>query len=192
MSFLKKTENGVVSLEACIMLPIFILLILFFYGLMVAFSGEQVVCHALVQSAESLSLDPYATDRVNTDLSKMEKGADLIQTLYAGMFRSNEYFSSSEKWYDDEDKMINTVKNRFLGYIAGSSGDNPNIKEIANSKLKTLGVQNGVDGIDFSETKIEDNVLTITLKYKQEYIFNFQGLAAFDRTLSVSVTLWKK
>ena len=60
----------------------------------------------------------------------------------------------------------------------------------ADEKLKAMGVKNGLAGLDFSDTKIEGNTLTIIVKYKQEFIFNFQGLAAFDRQQKISITLW--
>lgn len=187
----KKQEQGVVSLEACIVLPIFIFVLMFFYGFIVFFSGHQVLSHSLLQSAQSLSLDPYATERLDTSWEGMEKGTDLVQALYAEAFTSgDDYFSSNEKWYaENNDLMRETVKKRFLGYLVGT-GTSSEVEQKANNKLEAIGVQNGLSGLDFSETKIEDNVLTITIKYKQEFIFDFQGLAAFDRQQTISITLW--
>ena len=188
---LKKQEQGVVSLEACIVLPIFIFVLMFFYGFIVFFSGHQVLSHALLQSAQSLSLDPYATERLNTSWEGMEKGKDLVEAMYAAAFTSrDDYFSSNEKWYaDNNDLMRDTVKKRFLGYLVGS-GTSSEVEQKANNKLEAIGVQNGLSGLDFSETKIDEDILTITIKYKQEFIFDFQGLATFDRQQTISVTLW--
>lgn len=184
---MERKEHGVISLEACIVVPIFIFVMMFFYGFIVLFSGEQMIAHSLIQSAESLSLDPYATEKL--DLGNMEYGGDLIQVLYADTFTSqSEYFSSTQKWYaKNNDLMRETVRKRFLGFLAGDSDD---VEGKADEVLKTLRIQNGINGLDFSETKIEDGVLTIKIKYTQEFIYNFQGLAAFDRETSVSVTLW--
>ena len=79
----KKNERGAVSLEACIVLPIFIFVLMFFYGLMVFFSGHQLLSHSLIQSAESLSLDPYATEQLKISWDEMEGGEDLVQAMYA-------------------------------------------------------------------------------------------------------------
>lgn len=191
MRNLKKREHGVISLEACIVLPIFIFVVMFFYGFIVFFSGHQVLSHSLIQSAESLSLDPYATERIETDWANSKDGKSLVQAMYASALTTqNKYFSSNDKWYkSNDDLMIETVRNRFLGYLVGN-GKTSEIESAADSKLKELGVQNGLSGLDFSETKIEGNILTVTIKYKQEFIFNFQGLAAFDRQQTISVTLW--
>lgn len=194
----RKSENGVISLEACISVPLFVLVIMFFYGLMVTFSGEQVIKHTLIQSAESLSLDPYATEKFEIkSFGDIIEGDDdpeikeIILALYGSITGSgnNKYYSSGKKWYSDEKDslLIDTVKNRFLGYIAGSASD---VEGKADSILKEAGVQDGINGMDFSETTIDGRTLTIVVKYKQEFVFNFQGLAAFDRKLSVSVDMW--
>lgn len=193
-----KSENGVISLEACISVPIFVLVLLFFYGLMVTFSGEQVIKHTLIQSAESLSLDPYATEKFEIksfgDIIESDEEAgikDIILALYGSITGSgnNKYYSSGKKWYSDEKDslLLDTVKNRFLGYIAGSASD---VEGKADSILKEIGVQGGISGLDFSETTVDDGTLTVVITYKQEFVFNFQGLAAFDRKLSVSVDMW--
>ena len=187
----KKNEHGVVSLEACIVLPIFIFVLMFFYGLMVFFSGHQLLSHSLLQSAESLSLDPYATEQLKISWDEMEGGEDLVQAMYADAFTSQDpYFSSNEKWYaENSDLLIPTVRSRFLAYFVGS-GTSSEMEKAADERLKTIGVQGGLDGLDFSGTKIEGNTLTIVIKYRQEFVFNFQGLAAFDRQQSITITLW--
>lgn len=194
--YISKTKGetkGVISLEACIVLPIFIFLLMFFYGFFVFFSGQQVITHAMIQSADSLSLDPYAMERI--DNSKLESGGDLIQALYGTLFTDqSKYFVSDDKWYsDDKDKLPEVVKNRFIGYLAGDCDkgvSDAQIEHAANELLKTAGVQGGLDGMDFSASKVDGNKLTITVKYKQEFIFNFQGLAAFDREQTLNISLW--
>ncbi len=187
----KNQERGVVSLEACIVLPIFIFVLMFFYGFIVFFSGHQILSHSLIQSAQSLSLDPYATERLSTGWDDMENGKDLVEAMYAEAFTSgDEYFSSNEKWYDNNDALMKeTVRKRFLGYLVGT-GTTSEIETMADQKLKTMGIKNGLSGLNFDDCKIEDGILTMTIKYKQEFIFNFQGLAAFDRQQTISITLW--
>lgn len=186
---LKKNESGVVSLEACIVVPMFVLLLLFFYGFIILTTGEQIVNHSLIQCAESLSLDPFATDKFNLD--EIDNGGKLVQALYAGQLKKkNQNFASTSKWYSgNKDLLCDTVKKRFIGFTAGSE-DQAAAEMYADSLLREVGVKDGLKGINFTTTKIDNGTLTITVKYKQEFIFNFQGLAAIDREKSVSVKLW--
>ncbi len=179
-----KSENGLISLEACIVLPIFIMLVLFVYGIMIMFCGQHLMAHTLIQSAESLSLDPYSTERLGE--INLTEASSLVNFLYSKIFTDEDkHFSSSEKWYGQtDDNMRTAVKDRFVGFLCGGSEDQ------ADTMLDFFGVEDGLDGLDFTNTKIEGNELTVTIKYKQEFIFNFDGLASFDREQCFTVVLW--
>jgi len=177
-------EKGVVSLEACVLVPFFIFLMLFLYGIIIMFMGQQMMSHSLIQSAESLSLDPYSTERLSLDV--IDNAGDLFQSLYANLFTSGDNnFSSTDKWYSGGSAgMEDTIKDRFIGFLTG--GDDTK----AESLLNQVGVKGGIEAIDFSGCTVEGNVLTLTINYKQDFIFNFQGLASFDRSMSVKVNMW--
>jgi hypothetical protein len=181
---LKDNERGVISLEACVLVPFFIFLMLFFYGIIIMFMGQHMVSHSLIQSAESLSLDSYAAERLS--LNDIQDGGDLLTALYAGLFTSgDEYFSSNDKWYSSGSASTEeTIKKRFIGYLSGGDVGK------ANDILDNIGIKGGVDSIDFSGCSVVDGVLTITITYKQEFLFNFQGLASFDRTMTVTSNMW--
>lgn len=181
-----KCEHGVVTLETGIVLPIFIMLLLFFYGIIIMFLGDQAITHALSQAAQSLSLDSYASSMV--DYSKIENAEDLAQALYSNLFDSDEYFSSNAKWHEEGgDVLLETVENRFLGYLSGGRSAP---KSYADDLLEYVGVVGGLDGFDFSETNVTDNVLTITVKYQQAFLFDFHGLANIDKEYVISVKMW--
>lgn len=190
MNYIKNNENGVISLEACIVLPMAMFLLMFVYGFMVLFSGQNAINHALIQSAQSLSLDPYSSEKF--DFNKIQTGGDVVQLLYSDLLTNGDtYFSSKEKWYNDSadsSLMFDTIEKRFIAYMVGS--ENGQVKYSVDNILKKYGIQNGIDGIDFSGSKIEGNLLTLKVKYKQEFIFNFQGLASFEREKTVVVNLW--
>ena len=181
----QKNEKGVVSLEACIVLPIFFFLIVFFYGFMLLFAGEQIVNHALIQSTVSLSLDSYSVDKLadSTNVDKMLQGA-----LDYVMQGEETPHSSREKWYESQDKTQQEVRTRFVSYVA--NGD----EEYANKKLKQFGIVGGLEGISFSECKVEgndrDKVLTITIEYEQEYIMDAFGLLKYDRKKTITQKMW--
>lgn len=183
----KRTQNdtGVVSLEACIVLPIFFFLILFFYGFMFLFAGEQIVNHALMQSAVSLSLDSYSVDKLSdsTNVDKMLQSA-----LDYVMQEDDTPHSSREKWYESAADTQQEVRERFVSYVA--NGD----EEYASRKLEQFGIVGGLDGISFFECKVEgtdrDKVLTITIEYEQKYIMDAFGLLSYDREKTITQKMW--
>lgn len=185
--FLKnnRNEDGVISLEACIFLPIFILIVLFVYGFFIMFLGEEVVAHSMLQAAESLSLDSYANEKIGYD--DVETGGDLVTLLYGSLMGYNdENFSSHQKWYNGSDKELMTkcVHDRFIGFFGGTAGG-------ANELADFLNIENGAEGFDFSETTVDGEELTVKVKYRQSFMYNFNGLAAFNVEKSVKVHMWK-
>lgn len=181
---IRKDDSGVVSIEACVLVPLFIFLMLFFYGFIIMFMGQHMMSHSLIQSAESLSLDSYANERLS--INDVQDGGDLLTALYANLFTSgNEYFSSNEKWYaSGSGSAEEVIKKRFIGYL--SNGD----VSKANDILDNIGIKGGIDSLDFSGCTVDDDVLTITIKYTQEFLFNFQGLASFEREVTVKANMW--
>lgn len=176
-----KDEQGVISLEACIVVPIFIFLILFFYGLIVMSLGQRMVAHALLQSAQSLSLDSYATEK-DLGYDSLDHGYQLVGAIYSDMLGfDKEEFSSKKKWYSaGSADLEKTVENRFYGFLVGGT------KAEATDTLKTIGISD----VKFSGSSVTDGVLTIDMKYKQDFIYNFQGLLSFDRETTVKVKMW--
>lgn len=182
-----KSSKGAISLEACIAVPLFIFIMMFFNGIMLMFFGEHMISHALIQSAESLSLDPFATQRVGS--TSFAEAESIATFLYGAIVDADPYFASTDKWYENnDDTMREAVKKRFIGYLGGDESQNPETK--ADTFLKFFGVQNGLDGMDFSATQLDGNKLTIVVKYRQNYIFDFQGTVGNDLTKTFSVYLW--
>lgn len=194
-----KNEKGVISLEACIVVPIFIFLLLFVYGFIVMFMGQQMLSHSLLQSTESLSLDSYAIEKFHG--GDQSGGIKSAQSVVIGVYEDlvsgrsigdDDNFSSSVKWYEaaNADEKETVIKNRFLGYLTGSGESTSEDLAIADSMLKMVGVKDGFSGIDFSECAVNDGVLTMKIKYKQEFVFDFNGLAAFDREMTATSKMW--
>ncbi len=181
----KRNDTGVVSLEACIVLPIFFFLILFFYGFMFLFAGEQIVNHAMLQSAVSLSLDSYAADKLD-GVSEFDEM--IYNTVGYAIENGKVSHASNQKWYDDPTSTQQEIKDRFISYVA--NGD----EKYASKKLEQFGIVGGLDGISFSECKVEgtgrDKVLTITIEYEQKYIMDAFGLLSYDREKTITQKMW--
>lgn len=178
---MKNKDRGSITLEASIVVPIFIILMLAVNGLFIMFSGQQMISHALIQSAKSLAFDPYATQRIAGD--EDDKLADMFQDIYTFAAGAENYVSH-DKWFEDSENIDSLVESRFIAYLRSSKSD-------ANELLKTIGVKDGVDGLNFSGCSVDDGILTIKVRYTQEFIFNAADLASFERELSVKVRLFE-
>ena len=91
-----KNMRGSMTLEAAMVVPIFILLMLAVNGFFLMFMGQQVLSHTVIQSAKSMAYDPYASQRVTAD--EGDQLADMFVDLFS---YANGDFTSPEEWYED-------------------------------------------------------------------------------------------
>lgn len=186
-----KEESGILALEATISMTFFIFFMLALYSLTTLFMAQYMIGHALSESCQSLSLETYGTDTLGNKWSLGGVLNRFIQTVAGGGSATGPY-SSNDMWFKDtytsSAKVQEICKSRFAAYIGG--GQNPSGK--ADSILKAIGVKNGLDGMDFSETKLDGSDLTISVTYKIRLIFGVDrlGLGDFDATQSVCSRIW--
>jgi len=208
-----KNNQGSISVEACIVVPIFMILMLFVYSFFIVFSAQSTISHALLQCSQSVSLDPYKTETLGVANGELPSSiGDIVAELMEG---DNPHFVSDSKWYktDDEtgfgDAVVNIatggflseekevvvaglaspeldqiVKQRFIGYLSG--GD----QSKAESGIEALNIVNGLDGIVFKAVVSGDD-LYITATYEIEYVFSFSGAAKLEMTQTVCSRIWK-
>lgn len=211
---LQKQEAGLLSLEASICLTLFIFLMLFMYSFFVTFEARNVMAHAALSTADSLALDVYKTDK----LTGKDDLAAFFATLISAANSDSPYVSDS-KWYtlseystnwneniyagvgadDDEDyqddygnhayvssAFSNVVRQRFFAYLAGSE-DNTEIEKI----LKRYHIVGGMDGVDFSKSKIVGGKLFVVIRYQMDYEYDVMNIVKMTQEQSVCSKLWK-
>lgn len=176
-----RNDSGSLTLEACIVVPIFIIIMLFVNGFFIMFMGQQIITHTIVQSAKSLCLDPYAAQRVAADAE------DKLGEMALDIFGAGDIgHSSNEKWYE-EDNIEDVVKDRFVVYLKNSTSE-----DAANSLLQEIGIEDGIDGIDFSGSSVDENgILTVKIKYRQKYVLSAMDIAPSNMEMSVKVKLFE-
>lgn len=177
----KNSCSGSITLEAAMVIPFFIILMLLVNGFFVMFMGQQIMTHTLIQSAKSLAFDPYSSQRVAANSE--DDLADMFVDIFS--FASGDHVST-DKWYDaaNLDDLDEVVEERYIAYLKNSETE-------AKELLENIGVKDGLDGLDFSGSSLENGILTIRMKYTQEFIFNAAGLTEFERELCVKVRLFE-
>lgn len=181
----QETQRGSITLETSIILPIFIIMFLFIYGLFAIVSAQNQLSHAFVQSTKSMSLDSYLTENVESAGEAGTKFWAGLPDMVLDLVRINNdpFFTSQADWYKSASGNSAVAKKRFVGYLAG--GD----EQAARQKCKDLKIVNGLDGINFT-TQINDEIMTITMKYEIQYWFDFWDMGKVPVEQTIKVRLW--
>lgn len=182
---MKHKQRGSITLETSIVLPLFMFLFLFIYGLFFVVSAHNQITHALIQSTKSLSLDSYLNEKVESAAEESTKFWGGISDAVIDIIRldNNEYFSSQTDWYISDTGNPFIAKQRFIGYFAG--GD----PAAADEKLKALGIKNGLNGLTF-KTKVENEFVSVSVEYEIQYWFDFMNMGKIPMNQTVKSRLW--
>lgn len=207
------SDKGLLSLEASIVVTLFLFLMLFLYSFFIVFEARNEMAHVLLTTSNSLSLDSY-------EISKLQSSGNLSQLLtqiYGELNGNSDGFVSNNRWTDMHTYEVdgnawngdiffpatdeleadeygnaavysstfgNEIKQRFFAYLSG--GDNGNVEET----LKRLHVKGGKDGLDFTGTHISEGKLYLSLRYTLEYEYKLPGLNDMTFQQSVCSKLW--
>ena len=170
-------ERASVTLEAAIILPIFCFLFMALNGVFFVFSAQNQVMHALVQTANSLSLDPYWNEKTGVENPNV---SNMLQNFERSITQDKS-FSYTESWHKNETVSSGVLEDRFYSYFTGDGN-----KLSAYTKLKKLGV---VGNMELSGT-VNNGDLTLVAKYKMKFWFNLFKTEPLDLSQKVKVHLW--
>lgn len=173
----RQNANGSITLEACISLTMFMFFILYIYSFFIVFEAQGKITSTMFRTAQSMSLDPYATDNL---IGKYDTGmpSDVGQAfaIYnVNHMDSHKGFYDKRHWYPESGKEVKggaelqrVIKDRFVAYLSNGS------KEDANTMLETLMVEGGLDGLDFSQSYVDKGGdLCIVVTYQLNYMFDY-------------------
>lgn len=184
-------EDGVIALEACISLTLFLIVMLALYSLINMFTAQSMIAHALQQTGQSIALENYKNSK--TDVKTMQRlPLALLQKLTEGIGASSDSkydvgggsFSDSMVFTDF--LSMNTVRKRFASYLGGNT-------ENADKMLRNMGVVDGLKGITIKNGKISGSDVIIEISYKVRLIFYIEmfHFGEFESTQKVCCRLWK-
>lgn len=159
-----KREDGVLSVEASIVLTALMLFIVFFIEMMQVTLAMNAVSHATLQTTKNLSLSSYRREKISGTGSGQIYGA--VNSFTTGVFNIQLPASNDILPLDDFGAQLQSIiKKEFYISISGteSSGE---------EKLKKLGIEK----ISFSESKIEGEDLIVVVKYDIALPISFRGI----------------
>lgn len=185
-------ESGLLSLEACIAVTIFIFLMLFMYSFFVVFEARNAIGHAVLATTDSLALDAY-DNSVNKD--NRTDSMNTLMTVFTGVYQyagdDNTAFLDERLWYETDGAgaakgyFQDVIRERFLAYLTAGEGDR------AEEILQRYHIQNGVAGLDFSESKTSGGNLYLSVKYTIEYEFQVFNLDVLEMEQKACSRLWE-
>lgn len=182
-------QRGAITLEACISVLSFLVLMLLLSSLFVMFMAQNVTAHVTLQTSESLSFDAYKIESLmkeDGNIGSLGENLGQFITKLFGSSTDNPYFVADDRWYDgDASQIEEAIKTRFIGYLTG--GDEVKADEM----LLRLNIVDGLSGLDFSESYVVNDTLYIVLKYNLEYDFNIWGLGTVEVEQRACSKLWK-
>lgn len=182
----KQDEKGVIALEACLSLTLFMFLVLLMYSFFVIFEAQYSVEHALLECSKSMAVESYATSKVVEEKGIFSAGdiGSIMASMGVGKSTVNSQFASYTTWYKEEKTTVAVAKERVKAYLGGDNAD---------QYLKRLRVQDGFSGLDFTGTKVSGDDLIISVKFRCKTLFELP-LLNFDHvdfSLSAKAAMWK-
>ena len=182
-------ECGLLTLEACIAVVIFIFLMLFMYSFFIFFEARNIMAHATLSTADSVALDAYESCN-ETDRDTL---AGLLSALYNEQIPNKSPFTDAHNWYADATAEgggtgleREVVVERFLAYLA--DGD----RAEADRLLKRLHIRDGIAGLDFSETHATGGKLYVSVRYTIDLEYNLFAPAGLKMEHTACSKIWGK
>lgn len=167
---MKKKEQGILTVEASLVLTLFLLFVLFLFSFARMYRAQNMISHATMQSADALALESYVREVAHDeDASEIVK---LGNQLSGFTSLSEESFTSLRA--ADIPKL---AKDKFAVAISSSEVN-------ADAVLKKLGVKGGLSGVDFSTSKmdLDTNDVVVYVNYTLELQFPVFGFSEINVT----------
>lgn len=182
----KDNQCGSVTLETCIVLPIFMFMFLFISGLFSVVAAQNQMTHALIQSTKSLSLDSYLIESVDSVFEENAVYWSGVSDMILDLIRRNNdiYFTTVFDWYKSDNIDNSVIIMRFIGYLSG--GD----VQAADQKLRDMGIVEGINGINF-DIQVNGEEMIVTIEYEIQYWFDFFDMGTIPMEQSITTHLWK-
>lgn len=199
-------ERGLLSLEACISVTIFIFLMLFMYSFFILFEARNIMAHALLATTDSMAKDAYES---SNDVDR-ETVIGLLSSLYKTNIPNGSDFSDRRDWYTDATERtekektqgspgssgggfrdgsateLDVFRTRFIAYLG--NGDAARAAKL----VKRLKIRDGLEGLDFSKTEVKDGKLYGSVSYKIDYVFDVFSKDGLELEHTACSKIWGK
>ena len=164
---MKKREQGVLTIEASIVLSFCVFVILFLLGFARVYTAQSMVSHGVLQASDAIAMESYLRETVfqggEEGVVKMANRLGGVTSVSADAFKS---LRSAD--------VQKIAKEKFTYAISGNEAE-------ADEKLKSVGVKDGLAGCNFAGTVIDlgndDVIVNMTYTIKLQFpLFGWQEI----------------
>lgn len=167
---MKKREDGILSVEASIVLTLTVLFMLFLFGFARVYAAHSAVSHAVMQASDATSIESFLREAV------YHGNAEAVAELANRFGQTNEI--SEESFMSLRSANVEYIaRDKFIHALGQTEAE-------ADSKLRSLGVKDGISGVNFAGTKfdITNNNITVFVTYKVKLEFPCLGFEEIELT----------
>ena len=161
-------EKGSLTVEASVSITAFMFIVLLILGMSKVYQAQSLVSHATLQASQSLAIEShyretFAGNDTLTTVSTLSKYLSKVGVKSATVL---------DEWYAslgaEETDFYKILKDKFIYAIAED-------RDAADARLRSLGVKDGLDGIDFSQSCIDSSDIIVHVRYDVVLPFSFFG-----------------
>lgn len=187
---MKKTSYrdtaGVLTIEATISMLLFALFLLFFLNFARVYRAQNVVASGAYNAAKDLSVEYFGkTAYADTGIGYI---TDEIIPFVLNLFGSDNAQSTSvSDWHGD---LAGAAKAKF-GLAITAQDQTAYSSARADAVLISLGIEDGLDGLDFSGTTVSGDNVQVSISYSVKLMFPFFGISEVDMNQTAVSRLWK-
>ena len=169
---MRKREQGILTVEASIVLTFMTLFVLFLFSFIRVYRAENMVSHATLQAADAMALESYLRENALDD-----KATDVV---YLANRLTGTSTLNVENFESLRSANVPTIaKEKFVAAVSNSEAN-------ANTILTNYGVKNGLSGVDFSTSTVDldrDDVI-VNVSYTLKMQFPIFGATEINVTKS--------
>lgn len=161
---MKKREQGILTVEASIVLTLCVLFMLFLFSFARVYNAQSMVSHAVLQSSDAVALESYLREETLT-------GSEADVTELANRFMGTTSINAESYTSLRSADVPKIAKDKFVYAIGKNEAE-------ADEKLKKLGVKDGLAGVDFSGSHIDlgNDDVVVYVNYTIEMQFGVFGM----------------
>lgn len=174
-------QKGSITIEATISLVTFCFFLLFFLNFARVFRAQNVVAHGVIHAAKNMSIENYWLGGI--DDTKLGGMVNAIIDIFADTDGMEDTYAS----WGAAGGVVEVAKDYFIASITGTGGT----ESEADSRLKTLGIEGGLSGLDFSGTALSEDKITVKVTYNVKLMFPLYSIGEIEMEQYSSANLWK-